>query len=101
MGEEHVDLIKDITDLKIWRATAQEQHLEMVRRIEDNASLLESFRELASSVKQMTVKMDTMSRDIEKIKNRPIERWGSILEKILFTAIGVLVSWLLKQFGIF
>ena len=49
----------------------------------------------------MGTRVDKMSADVEEIKNRPVKRWEDILQKILLTATGIFVGWLLKKFGIF
>lgn len=99
--EETMKLMEEIAALRESQAAAVEQHKSMFRRIAANEELLKSLNDLAYSVKQMTERIEKMSKDIDDIKSKPAKRWESIVEKILLTAVGVFVGWALKQLGIF
>jgi predicted nucleic acid-binding Zn-ribbon protein len=99
--EESMNLMKEVADLRAVQAASVEQHKSMLRRIAANEELLKSLNDLAYSVRQMTERIEKMSKDIDDIKSKPAKRWESIVEKILLTAVGVFVGWALKQLGIF
>jgi uncharacterized protein YlxW (UPF0749 family) len=94
-------LMQEVAELRAVQAASVEQHKSMLRRITANEELLKSLNDLAYSVRQMTERIEKMSKDIDDIKSKPAKRWESIVEKILLTAVGVFVGWALKQLGIF
>lgn len=95
------NLYKDVSELKEWRGRAEEQHRSMERRIGNTEKIVDGLRSIAEAVNTMGTRVDKMSADVEEIKNRPVKRWEDILQKILLTATGIFVGWLLKKFGIF
>lgn len=99
--EQTINLMKEIAEIREVQARAAEQHESMLRRIATNEKLLTSLNDLAYSVRQMTERIEKMSKDIDDIKSKPAKRWESIVEKVLLTAVGVFVGWALKQLGIF
>lgn len=101
-------LYKDVSELKEWRGRAEEQHRSMERRIESTENIVEGLRTIAEAVNttgtrvdMMGERVDKIATDVEDIKNRPAKRWEDIVQKILLTATGVFVGWLLKKIGIF
>lgn len=99
---------KDVSELKEWRGRAEEQHRSMERRIGNTEKIVEGLRTIAeavnttgSRVDMMGERVDKIATDVEEIKNRPAKRWEDVLQKILLTATGIFVGWLLKKFGIF
>lgn len=94
-------LYKDVSELKEWRGKAEEQHRSMEWRIGNTEKIVDGLRSIAEAVNTMGTRVDKMSADVEVIKNRPAKRWEDILQKILLTATGIIVGWLLKKFGIF
>jgi hypothetical protein len=101
-------LYKDVSELKEWRGRAEEQHRSMERRIGNTEKIVEGLRTIAeavnttgSRVDMMGERVDKIATDVEEIKNRPAKRWEDILQKILLTAAGIVVGWLLKKLGIF
>lgn len=94
-------LMQEVAELRAVQAASVEQHKSMLHRITANEELLKSLNDLAYSVRQMTERIEKMSKDIDDIKSKPAKRWESIVEKMLLTAVGVFVGWALKQLGIF
>jgi hypothetical protein len=48
----------------------------------------------------METKLDGLCNDVEEIKEKPGKRWDALVEKILFTVVGSLVTFLLAKIGI-
>ncbi len=77
------------------------------RRIEKLEADYEILRNLTSSVEKMAIKQDSIEKSVDELKSdlkviteRPAKRWESIVEKVLLTAIGVIVAYLFARIGI-
>ncbi len=65
------------------------------------------MRNLTTSVEKIATKQDSMEKDMGELKadvkniaEKPARRWESIVEKVLLTAIGIIVAYLFAQIGI-
>ena len=65
------------------------------------------MRNLTTSVEKIAMKQDSMEKDMGELKanvkniaEKPARRWESIVEKVLLTAIGIIVAYLFAQIGI-
>lgn len=77
------------------------------RRIEKMEKAQEDITELVKSVASIAQKQEDMDGDMKEIKadvkslaGKPAQRWESIVEKALLTAVAALVSWCLLKVGI-
>ena len=77
------------------------------RRIEKLEGDYEILRNLTTSVEKIATKQDSMEKDMGELKadvkniaEKPARRWESIVEKVLLTAIGIIVAYLFAQIGI-
>ena len=77
------------------------------RRIEKLEGDYEILRNLTTSVEKIAMKQDSMEKDMGELKadvkniaEKPARRWESIVEKVLLTAIGIVVAYLFAQIGI-
>lgn len=77
------------------------------RRIEKLEGDYEILRNLTTSVEKIAMKQDSMEKDMGELKadvkniaEKPARRWESIVEKVLLTAIGIIVAYLFAQIGI-
>lgn len=65
------------------------------------------MRNLTTSVEKIATKQDSMEKDMGELKadvkniaEKPARRWESIVEKVLLTAIGIIVAYLFARIGI-
>lgn len=65
------------------------------------------MRNLTTSVEKIAMKQDSMEKDMGELKadvkniaEKPARRWESIVEKVLLTAIGIIVAYLFARIGI-
>lgn len=77
------------------------------RRIEKLEGDYEILRNLTTSVEKIAMKQDSMEKDMGELKadvkniaEKPARRWESIVEKVLLTAIGIIVAYLFARIGI-
>ena len=77
------------------------------RRIEKLEGDYEILRNLTTSVEKIATKQDSMEKDMGELKadvkniaEKPARRWESIVEKVLLTAIGIIVAYLFARIGI-
>lgn len=77
------------------------------RRIEKVEKAQEDITELVKSVASIAQRQEDMDNDMKEIKadvktlaGKPAQRWESIVEKALLTAVAALVSWCLLKAGI-
>lgn len=64
-------------------------------------SLAQAMQMLARNQGTIQTDIQGLKTDISDLKARPIKRWQTIAEKVVLTAVGIAVGWLLKQVGIF
>ena len=65
------------------------------------------MRNLTTSVEKIAMKQDSMEKDMGELKadvkniaEKPARRCESIVEKVLLTAIGIIVAYLFARIGI-
>ena len=98
-----------MTDLEHERRLTSVEELSRgnKRRIEKIEKAQEDITELVKSVASIAQKQEDMDGDMKEIKadvkslaGKPAQRWESIVEKALLTAVAALVSWCLLKVGI-
>jgi type II secretory pathway component PulF len=105
---EHILAIeREVKDVTARLAAAEEQHKTLFTRLDRQEKMLDTVHKLALSVSElankqgnMETKLDGLCNDVEEIKEKPGKRWDALVEKILFTIVGSLVTFLLAKIGI-
>ena len=107
MDNEMIRLERDIAEIKVKQAAAEEQHKTIFHRLDKQDEMIESVRALAISVERLTLKQDTIQNkvddlctDVDEIKAKPGKRWDSIIEKIILAIVAALVGAALAKFGL-
>lgn len=105
--EQTLQIEREIKDLSERLAAAEEQHKTLFNRIERQEKMLDTVHKLALSVNELANKLGSMQekvtglcRDVEEIKEKPGKKWDGLMEKIVLTAAGALVMYLLAKIGI-
>lgn len=85
-----------------------------LKRIDEQTKLTESIHELASSVKVLHVeqktmmekidstnkKIETVSSDVEELKQKPAKRWDSLVALLISGIVGGILTYLLMKIGL-
>lgn len=108
MEHEMLTMEREIGALKQSDGKHEAQIKTIFQRLDSLDKLVDTVYSIAESTKilatnQGTIQKDVqgLKRDMDDMKQRPIKRWQLVLEKIVFTAIGIAVGWLMKKVGIF
>lgn len=101
-------LEREIGALKQSDGKHEAQIKTLFQRVDNLDKLVETVHSLAKSTEVLAQNQGSIQKDVQglkkdmaDIKTRPIKRWQMVVEKVVFTAIGILVGWGLKQLGIF
>lgn len=90
------------------RLTAVEDRSESnERRIEDLEKRQDNLEDLTVTVKCLALKEEAVENTVNEIKEdvktltgKPAKRWDSLIDKIIFTAVGIIVGFILFKIGI-
>jgi SMC interacting uncharacterized protein involved in chromosome segregation len=102
-----LQLERDIKDLSTRLAAAEEQHKTLFVRIDRQEKMVDTVHKLAMSVSELAhnlgtvqTKVDSLCEDVEEIKEKPAKRWDGLVDKILLTFAGALITYALAKIGI-
>jgi hypothetical protein len=72
-------------------------------KVEDRQDKLD---ELVSTVKVLAVREQKVESDVEEIKTdvktltmKPVKRWDGVVDKIIFTIVGIILAFLFSKIG--
>lgn len=85
MEDEHNRQNKRISDLE--------------SAVEQNSKLIVSIEKIATNVENLQKQYVSLSDDVESIKNRDGDNWRKMLWFVGTTILGIIIGFLLKQFG--
>ena len=63
-------------------------------------SLATSVAVMVEQLKQMNESIDTLSDEVEEIKEKPGKRWDSLVDKLIWGVAGAILAFLLARLGI-
>ena len=105
--ENILQLEREIKDVSTRLATAEEQHKTLFNRLDRQEKMLDTVHKLALSVSELAhnlsavqTKVDGLCEDVEEIKEKPGKRWEGLVEKVVFTIAGAVVTFALAKLGI-
>ena len=85
----------------------EERAKSNTHRLDDLEIRMKENEELVTSVALLAQKQETIEGDVKEIKTtvkgiaeKPAKRWDNIVDKILLTAIGAIVLYMLVKLGI-
>lgn len=92
-------------ELKILTETESRSKSNM-KRLDTLDSKVENIYQLTMSVKEIATEMKAMREDMNKIDNRvlaieskPLKRWEAIVDKIIFTILGIIIAFIFTKLG--
>ena len=83
------------------RSKSNAHRLDEVEKRQDNLdALVVSVKELA--IKEQNVENDVkeIKTDVKEIKEKPGKRWEGIVDKIIYTIVGGVISYILVKIGL-
>lgn len=105
--EQTLQIEREIKDLSTRLAAAEEQHKTLFNRLDRQEKMVDTVHKLALSVSElannlgnMQEKVDGLCEDVEEIKEKPGKRWDGMIDKILFTIVGAIVTFVLAKAGL-
>lgn len=94
-------------DVTVKLAELEQRVRSNTRRIEGLERGQEALNRLATAVSVLASKQDSMGEDIKTIGNkidmlesRPIRRWETILDRVIVTALSLVLGCLLAKMGL-
>lgn len=83
------------------RSKSNTKRLDEVEQRQTNLEVLaSSVKILADREKRLEDDVGEIKTDVKEIKGKPGKRWEGLVDKIIFTAVGALVTYLLLKLGI-
>ena len=105
--ENILQLEREIKDVSTRLAAAEEQNKTLFSRLDRQEKMLDTVHKLALSVSELAhnlsavqTKVDGLCEDVEEIKEKPGKRWEGMVEKVIFTIAGAVVTFALAKLGI-
>lgn len=105
--EQTLQIEREIKELSTRLAAAEEQHRTLFNRLDRQEKMVDTVHKLALSVSELANKLGTVQdkvdglcEDVEEIKEKPGKRWDGLVEKIIFTVAGALITFMLAKMGI-
>lgn len=75
-------------------------------RIDEIEKRQDDLDELVSSVKVLAVREEAVEQDVKEIKtdvkflaNKPAKRWDDLVDKIILTAVGLIIGYIFSRIG--
>ena len=96
MNKEEIEKLTETSD----RSKSNTKRLD---KLEDKVDCLYeltlSVKEIATEMKAMREDMNSMDDRIIAIETKPAKRWDGIIDKIMYTILGIIIAYIFKQFG--
>lgn len=73
---------------------------EMEKRQDSLDDLVSTVKVLADREKRVEDDVSEIKDDVKEMKEKPGKRWEGVVDKVIFTAVGALVTYLLLKLGI-
>lgn len=73
---------------------------EVEKKQDDLADLVSTVKILADREKRVEDDVSEIKDDVKEMKEKPGKRWESIVDKVIMTAIGILIGFLATKIGI-
>jgi len=95
LGAERVEELKRALDT--YREQSSETHKEIFARLNklerENAVMDERYNTILE-------KLDRLTEKVDALEAKPAKRWDGVVEKIILTAMGALVLFMLAKMGL-
>lgn len=96
MDIQHAELLAEVNA----RSKTNQHRLDEVEKRQDKLD------ELVSAVNVLATKEQNVENDVKEIKNdvktltmKPAKRWDGVVEKVVFTIIGIVIAYIFSKIG--
>lgn len=97
MTKEELQLLQKTSD----RSKSNTKRLDKLEMTINNIyDLTVSVKEIAMELKAMREDMNKIDNRVVAIETKPSKRWEGIVDKIIYTIIGILISFIFLKIGI-
>ena len=91
---------KRLTEVET-RSKSNTRRIEDIEKRQDNLDdLVSTVRVLADREERVESDVGEIKKDVKDIKEKPGKRWDGVVEKILFTVVGGIVTYFLVKLGL-
>ena len=81
-----------------------ERHEGRIKTLETNYTALNdlarSIAVMSQKLNTIEEKVDTTADDVNELKLKGSKRWDALIEKVIFTAVGAVITYLLMRAGL-
>lgn len=98
--EIHTNLEMQVHDV-VNKLDSQEKEINRL------SASIDMIHSLTASVDKLAINMDNTLQELKNqgarianLESKPAKRWESIIEKIITTAVGILIGYLFSRFGL-
>lgn len=96
MTKEEIQLLTKTAD----RAKSNTRRLDKLdSRVEDIYELTLSVKEIATEMKAMREDMNKIDSRVLAIETKPSKRYEGIVDKIIYTILGIIIAFIFSQIG--
>lgn len=68
--------------------------------VQDIQELSSSVAVLANNMKSMLDEQQRQNKRLEELEKKPVKRWDAVIDKIVMTVLGALITFVLLQVGL-
>ena len=94
------DIIKSLAETSA-RSKSNQHRLDRVeKRQNELGELVSSVSAIATEQTAMRDNITEIKTDIKEIKEKPVKRWDSVVDKVLMTFLGGLILYIMSKIGL-
>lgn len=96
--------IEDVA-IKLQETTDRSTRNEgRIKKLEDESAVLHklatSVAVMAEQLKTMNTSVLTLTSEVEELKDKPVKRWDSLVDKIIWAVAGAVLAYILASIGL-
>lgn len=107
LQEYRLENEKRWADFSVRMKAIEDDNEVIYQRLNKQAALVEDIQQLSSSVailannmKSMLEEQQRQNQRLEDLEKKPVKRWDAVIDKIVMTVLGALITFVLLQAGL-
>lgn len=107
LQEYRLENEKRWADFSVRMKAIEDDNDVIYQRLNKQAALVEDIQQLSSSVailannmKSMLEEQQRQNQRLEDLEKKPVKRWDAVIDKIVMTVLGALITFVLLQAGL-
>lgn len=107
LQEYRLENEKRWADFSVRMKAIEDDNEVINQRLNKQAALVQDIQQLSSSVAVLANNMKSMldeqqrqNKRLEELEKKPVKRWDAVIDKILMTVLGALITYVLLQVGL-